>query len=247
MSMSCSGKKIPTKKADNHPTLTHNNSINNPPSTNIPFLQPVTRKITIPLQAHKWHSLKYHSIPANTVDFANNILTIKVHHSASPLIYNITKKTIPITNLSIKGHINKLIYFSDPNKQGEKKLDDFSLRFGLVLLGNKTLNWLEKQFAPAWVIEMHKLAPNTQGISYIHFLNTVNSPTLLNKKRTHPLSKYIKEHYTWLINKTGDFLYTYRFQKPLPTTGLWISTDGDDTKSQFTLTIYSIVINDLTK
>ena len=87
---------------------------------------------------------------------------------------------------------------------------------------------------------MYDLAPKNQGIDHIYFLSAVLSPTLLNVQRTHPLSQYIKEHYVWLMNKPGDFSYSYHFQNPKQTVALWISSDGDDTQSEFNLAIKKI-------
>ncbi len=197
-----------------------------------------TTSINVPLVAQHWHILKYNRLPPHVVRFVGNKMHIFVRKSASPIIYHLTLQNI--ISISITGNIDRLVNITPPINQGEKNWDDFNLRLGLVLLGNKTLNWLERQIAPQWIKYMYDLAPKNQGINYIHFLNAVISPQLLNKSRTHPLSTYIKEHYTWLMDKTGAFSYSYHFAVPKQTVGLWLSVDGDDTQSHFDLSIHNI-------
>ncbi len=206
---------------------------------------PVAQKGTtqsIPFDSNKWHSLKYSSIPANTVTFLPNSISIKVNRSASPLIYPMTEKPVLIKEISIKGEVNQLVNIKPPEQQGEKILDDFNLRLGLVLLGDKRLSWYEELLAPEWVKKMFNLASKDQGIEHIYFLSAVLSPTLLNKTRTHPLSEYIKEHYVWLMNKPGSFSYSHTFSKTKHTGALWIAVDGDGSQSEFTLKIQEISI-----
>ena len=153
-----------------------------------------------------------------------------------------TENPVFIKEISIQGEVSQLASIKPPEKQGEKNLDDFNLRLGLVLLGDKKPSWLEELLAPKWVKTMFNLAPKDQGIDHIYFLNAVLSPTLLNKTRTHPLSKYIKEHYVWLMNKIGVFSYSHTFQQPKHTGALWIAVDGDDSQSEFILKIQEIRI-----
>ena len=197
---------------------------------------------SIPFDSDKWHSLTYSSIAANTVTFSSDNISIKVNHSASPLIYPMTEKPLFIKEISIKGEVSQLVNIDPPEKQGEKNLDDFNLRLGLVLLGDKKPSLLEELFAPDWVKKMFELAPKDQGIEHIYFLNAVLSPSLVNKTRSHPLSEYIKEHYAWLMNKIGPFSYSHTFSKPKYTGALWIAVDGDDSQSNFILKIQEITI-----
>ena len=196
--------------------------------------------VLVPFDSNQWHSLRYRSIPSNVVQFFKERILIKVKNSASPLIYPMTNQPLLLTGIAIEGKIDRLIHISTPQQQGKQGLDDFILRFGLVLMGHKRLNWFQRSIAPEWIIKMYDLAPKNQGIDHIYFLNAVQSPTLLNVKRTHPLSEYIKEHYVWLMNKSGEFSYSYRFPKPKQTAALWISSDGDDTQSEFNLEIKKI-------
>ena len=195
----------------------------------------------IPLRSKgDWYILKYDSLPANQVTFSDNGLSIKVDKSASPLIYPLTEDPVLIEKVSIVGHVDKLVSIKNPDQQGQKGFDDFNLRFGLVLLGSSRLNWLKRRLASKWIVEMHNLAPKNQGIDHIDFLNAVLSSNRLNSVRTHPLSEYFKERNVWLMDKPGAFSYSHTFSNPRHTIALWISVDGDDTKSSFTLNIKHI-------
>lgn len=204
------------------------------------------QSISVPISfdSNRWHALSYSSLPSHKISFSPNALLIDVKSSASPLIYPMTNDPKAVTGISIKGHVDRLVNIPDAKKQGEEGWDDFNLRVGLVLLGSNRLNWVQKGFAPDWVKKMFNLAPKEQGIKHIYFLNAVLSPALLNKQRSHPLEKdYLKEHYAWLMDKPGAFSYSQTFNQALLTGALWISVDGDDTKSSFKIKIQEIILN----
>ena len=228
-----------SSQPDSHNT---NQPLDPPPKENIqaPVTDNSKRTFVVPFQSEKWHSLKYGSIPASEVLFNPDHINIKVRSSAAPLIYPMAHNPLSIKEVSIKGIVSSLLDISPAEKQGEKGFDDFNLRLGLVLLGKERLSWYQKAVAADWVKQMFALAPKDQGIDRIYFLNGVLSSNLINKKRTHPLSKYIEEHYVWLMNQKGSFDYTYIFDEPKKTGALWISADGDDTGSNFDLKIEGI-------
>ena len=67
-----------------------------------------SKSIVVPFNASQWHSLKYNSIPSNTVQFSKDRILIKVKHSASPLIYPMTNNPLPLTGIAIEGHVDRL-------------------------------------------------------------------------------------------------------------------------------------------
>ena len=203
----------------------------------------VVKKKVVPLGSADWYSVAYGSILPNKVFFSPGGIKIQVRSSASPLIYSMAKHPLKITEVTVKGYVNRLPNIHPVEKQGEASGDDFTLRLGLVLPGSHTLNWYQKLFAPGWILKMHSLAPRRQGIDYIYFLNAVLSPALLGKSRTHPLSTYIKEYYVWLMNRPGVFSFSHKFPHALPVVGLWLASDGDDTGSTFDLEIHKLVLS----
>jgi hypothetical protein len=120
-----------------------------------------------------------------------------------------------------------------PGKQGEKGFDDFVVRIGLVESGSRTLSWREKTIGADWVKKLFALAPPGKGISQIHFFNVGTEAKQIGHSRTHPLSNLMKETIVAVPDSNGNFAFTNRLATPLNVLPVWISCDGDDTKSSF--------------
>ncbi|MCJ8276191.1 MAG: hypothetical protein HRT44_10490, partial [Bdellovibrionales bacterium] len=143
----------------------------------------------VPLhQDGSWQKFSFTRIQQNKFTFQKNNLKIEVDSSASPLIYKFSdvKKIKSIkARFKISGDPLNLNPKLD---QGFRKNDDFSFRLGLVKKGSKSLNWMERQMAPSWVLKMYELAPKGTGIDSIHFLVATQQADLVNYVRLHPLS-----------------------------------------------------------
>jgi hypothetical protein len=200
--------------------------------------------VSVPMQLdkHHWQSLKYNSIPANQVTELAQGLQIRIDASASPLIY-VFDETQTINQVSVKGMISGLPVIPQELKQGEKGADDFPFRLGLVLEGDKTLNFVQRLIAAQWVKILFGLAPEDTGIDHIMFLNLANQgfqPTS-NILRKHPGGKgLITETYIGQIAADQDFNFSYNLRMPEKVIAFWISADGDDTGSSYALTVNSI-------
>lgn len=190
-------------------------------------------------QASLWEQEKYSHIPKNEVSFSERGILIRVIRSASPLIFRLdsTKK---VTGFHVRGEFRGLPNFADVGMQGEKGADDYALRVGFVIPGNKRLTGLKKLFAPAWVANLYSKAPDGSGLDRIQFFNVTQNPLQFGQHRVHPLSDLIQEDFFALASKVGAFDYDYVFKQPLEVSAVWISIDGDDTKSIFDVTISSI-------
>ena len=79
------------------------------------------------------------------------------------------------------------------------------------------------------------------GVDRIQFFNVTEQAQHLNYKREHPLSDLIREDYRWHLGGKPDFDLAADFDSPLEVLALWLSSDGDDTKSKF-----SVDLNHLT-
>lgn len=197
--------------------------------------------LSIPLgTAGQWQVLQFKNIPPNKVEFqAPGKMLIKVISSAGPVVHKLEKSSF-VKSLSASGSYTPRIVFPKTGKQGEKGSDDFALRIGLVVKGEQRLNWMQKKLAPQWVLKLHDLAPPGVGIERIEFVNLVDEPTLVGKSRKHPKSDLMTESFAALAQAPGKFNLTYEWPKPIEVLAIWISSDGDDTKSSFT-----IELNDL--
>lgn len=200
--------------------------------------------VVIPFNRGEWKSLEYSKIRPNTVEFSsgeNSLLKVKVDNSASPLVYKLNKSLL-VKSLSFKGKIIGKLNLQHKN-QGEVGADDFAVKVGVVVEGKKTLNFVQKMISPRWIKELYSLGGGNIGIDHIEFFNISN--TKLNwQQRTHPLSNLIIENITG-VKDSGDFDISYNFDKPLNVIAVWVSSDGDDTKSKYEIEFNEIKLEEI--
>ena len=185
-----------------------------------------------------WQLLQYTNIESNQVSFSQQGMTVQVMDSASPIIYPLDNPLL-VRRIEVSGRLSDLLHL-DADKQGLKNHDDFTLRIGLVVDGDKTLNGLQKLFSPNWVKTLFELAPEGSGVDNIYFLNAVQTPTRLGQQRQHPDSDLIDENNVWLLDKPGDFTLTHTLDDPRKVIAVWISIDGDDSHSRYSTIIKSL-------
>lgn len=187
-----------------------------------------------------WVIETYSKIPANKSTFTTEGLKVNVNKSASPLIYKFQEPR-EIKSFKVEGYLSAL--YPDFEKQGSASHDDFPLRIGFVLPGTKKLSALEKWMAAGWVVRLFSLVPKDMGLDKIVFYNMTQNKTLMGTQRIHPLSEYIQEKFSFLNIQAGDFKWEQNLETPVTAAALWISIDGDDTKSAFELQIKNLTLN----
>ncbi len=199
--------------------------------------------VSIPLdQADGWQVLEYSGIPSHEIDFTPDGMIIAVRQSASPVIFPIEPQIV--TTLKVSAEIAG-VFRLKPYRQGDKGNDDFLLRVGLVYEGDQTLNFIQRSFAAKWIKVLFDLAPRGTGVERIQFYNAYSDPLLTDTARVHPLSELMSEHFiTYVPEAVADELRTIQFEVQPETDrrvlALWISSDGDDTKSSFRVKIHEI-------
>ena len=193
-----------------------------------------------PLQnIQRWQQLSYDNIPANQISFSDNALTIQVTSSASPLIYPFSQP-LNIQSLSMRLSINGYINLSE-QQQGEANSDDFIFRMGVVYEGDKKLNALQKAFAPDWVQTLFQLAPENTGVDHINFFTVYSDDRLSLSQRTHPASELIIEHFD--VKRSGNLMeLEFHPEANQNIVALWISSDGDDTDSNYQITLSNLSV-----
>jgi len=196
----------------------------------------VLAALLIPISAPEgWQNLTFRSLPANTVHFASDGLTINVNHSASPLIYPLTKIEM-ITGFKVDLEVT-----GELNQSESHWPQDAYLRIGLVATGEKRINRVERLFVAKWIETLFKLAPKDQGIDKIYFYSLYGPAAAQpGEKRILPGSKDLILEQLVQSGATASFAFT--LPKPLPVAALWISTDGDNTKSIFQVKIKQLQI-----
>lgn len=188
-----------------------------------------------------WKLLGFNKIPQNKVTISQQKqIKIEVQKSASPLIYKLPeiKKVSQFSlQLSSEGDLSQL------NSKDFKSHfpEDFLIRVGLVARGNQTLNWFQKKIAANWVLELFNLAPPEVGLDKIYFYNVTTQKDLVGQKRNHPKSDLMVEEIIAQYPESKSI--EHKLAAPLDVVALWISVDGDDTKSTFATIIESLKLS----
>ncbi len=125
--------------------------------------------VTLPLSSSDgWLMPSYQNKPNNDFTFSDKGLLISVKESASPLFYPLAN-SCRAQRLTATGTLLGLPHLGDA-KEGIGQGDDFALRVGVVEGGDKTLNWFQRLFAPAWLRELTS-QNQTLGVKQVHFFN----------------------------------------------------------------------------
>jgi hypothetical protein len=190
-----------------------------------------------------WKVIRFQNKPPNKVVSDEGGLHISVESSANLLAYCL-KENVDVNGVLLQGSITGFPIIPEDKQQGDKQADDFAIRLGLVISGAKKLSKIEKCFAPELIKRLCELAPNSQGINHVLFLNMANDPPPEWRKRTHPVGKgLLREQICSIKDEPGDFRIKVTFQKPYDVSALCIICDGDDTKSKYQITINNIQLN----
>jgi hypothetical protein len=190
-----------------------------------------------------WKMLEFKNRPANKVASDEKGLHIKVHCSASLLVYGLEDQT-DVNSVVVDGAVTGLPRIAEGKEQGCRNADDFAIRFGLVVPGRKRLNPLEKLFAPELVRHLFEQAPNARGLDHVLFLNMANDPPPEWRKRNHRIGNgLLRERIVCLQKTAGEFRLEAEFEEPLDVLALCIICDGDHTQSEFQVTVKDIRLN----
>jgi hypothetical protein len=199
--------------------------------------------LSVPLNdAPRWEALAFRKIPANEVTFDAKGMTLEINGSASPLVHALAAPTT-VSRVRVRGSWNGALALPEDAVQGDKGFDDFVLKLGLVESGDQTLNWFQRKVAAPWIRSLFELAPKGSGVRRIHFLSTTMQDAQRGQSRVHPLSDLLYETRVTLLDAPGAFEMDVTLPEPVEVLALWISSDGDDTDSTFTLHLDEITLH----
>jgi hypothetical protein len=199
--------------------------------------------LRVPLHEQQgWQILQYSNLPPHRVSFSPDGLKMAVEASAMPVIYPL-RSPMRVAAVRVQGRVEGQLKLP-AQRQGEPKFDDYVFRLGLVESGERKLNFVQRQVAPSWVRTLFALAPEGSGISRIQFLNVGADSAAIGRQRQHPLSELIFERVVAVPRADGRFDFEYRFERPLDTVAVWLSSDGDDSGSSFTVQVERIELLD---
>ena len=201
----------------------------------------VAATLSLPLTgAEGWEVLRYRNIPPHTVGFGPDGMRIEVDASAAPVIRPLDRPR-RVRRLEARGRIEGRLQ-TTAAEQGRTGHDDYTLRVGLVEVGTTRPGWFGRQFAPAWVKRLFALAPSDLGIAGIRFYNLGLAASQIGDARQHPASDLIRERVVAVPAPDGTFTLTVDLDTPVKTTAVWISSDGDDTRSRFVVTLERLAL-----
>lgn len=186
-----------------------------------------------------WKIEQFSRVPKNEVTASAKGLLIRINGSAGPFIYPLKAKT-KITGFKISGEFLGLPKFANSSLQGEKGFDDYPLRVGFVVPGEKRLSGLKKMFAAQWVKRLYEQVQDGAGLDSVRFYNVTQNTKQVGQTRIHPSSNLLQEEFFAEVKRSGHFSYEFQFKQPIETVAVWISIDGDDTKSAFDVLISNL-------
>ena len=196
--------------------------------------------VNIPLDSQTWRLIDFGKIATNKLHHSEKSMTISVNESASPIVHQF-KTPQKITGFKVRASLKTpLAKIPDGKTQGQSNADDFILRFGLIAKGNTKLGWIERQMAPAWLLEMEKMAPQGMGVESVYFYSTCRDQRLFKKPRQNPMHSSLKEECLAFLTAKGAFVLQKQLDTPIEAIGLWIAADGDNLKQSFELEIQEI-------
>lgn len=185
--------------------------------------------LILPLDQSSWEHISFGKLKANSVVFSKNI-EIQVDSSSSFLVYPL-KKYKEVSEIIIHGSsVGKI----------KNSLEDSKLKLGLVVPGDKTLSGVKAWFAKEWIKKVYKLAPKDAGIDRLEMFIATEDKHSLGKSRLHPASDLFHERFIFNLKDKNQFKLQYKFKKKIKTMAVWLSADGDDTKSNFQTIINKI-------
>ncbi|HAG90869.1 MAG TPA: hypothetical protein DCL41_03310 [Bdellovibrionales bacterium] len=190
----------------------------------------------IPLQPTDWKILKYGSIPPNKVEFSEDHMKVSVNSSNNPIIFPL-KEPVEYSGFEASFSVS-----GNPMPAVKEWDDDALVRIGFVAEGERTMNRALLWFSPSWIKELFHLAPKGSGIDKIYFFNLGRPNQTLGQKRIFPKTKDLVSEEIVALYKEGqkDYKISHSFQKPRKIAGLWLSMDGDVTKTKFDVIVKEI-------
>jgi hypothetical protein len=187
-----------------------------------------------------WIDWGYGSLPRHQISRSAEGLRVGVNQSAGAIAYRLPAPRL-VWSVRAAGRVDGHLTVSG-DTQGQPGHDDYALRLGLVVKGDKRLGFFQRRFVPGWVRQLHDLAPAGAGISRVQFFAIGADASTVGRARQHPLHELLHEKVVAVLAPDGTFELSVPLDQPLETLGIWISTDGDDTASTFTLRLTSLTL-----
>lgn len=196
--------------------------------------------VTIPLTSLVgWQTITFSDLKPNATQPTKQGMVVEVNASSSAMVYPFSTPQ-KISRLTFRGSAEGLPKIGLAVPDEERKQDDYVLRLGLIEPGTNSLNFFERLFAPRWLNNLRKLWPDS-SFEKLTLLKVAQAEPV-GSRRIHPQSSYVEEEVVKTLAKPGNLSFTHDFSPPRSSLGLWIQSDGDGTRSQFTVYWQSLEI-----
>lgn len=184
-----------------------------------------------------WRHEKYSAYPQNEVTFSETGLVLRVDESSSPLFHKLEKNQV-ISGVRVRAQATGLPKLSPEAQDGQPGSDDYVLRLGLVQPGDYRPSWVQRLFAPKWLLNLIEVAGSDSGFSKVRFLDVTQKVGV----QKEPVSKgqWIDTQSVRQVSAPGDVSFEVKLAPAVLTSAVWLHADGDDTKSRFVVTVSKI-------
>ncbi len=159
-----------------------------------------------------------------------------------PLVYRLARPTI-VSHVRAEGEVEGRLRVK-PSDQGRSGFDDYALRLGIVEAGSRRLGRFERLTAPHWLRTLFDLAPPPTGIGRVRFLNVGVAPSQVGRARKHPMSDLLEERVVAAPDEQGYFHIDEPLAPPPTALGIWLSADGDDTGSCYSMLLHRLELTE---
>lgn len=191
--------------------------------------------------APEWREITFGDIPANRAVFAADSLRIEVRGSTSALVKQLPENFVA-GGVVVSGRIDGELAIPESELWADE-YDDAYLRIGLIEAGGKRLTPLQRIAAPRWIRDLEELfGRDGGGIGKIRCALLAPHSSWVGETRTNPKAALFEEFVAGAPGADGAFRIEWRWNEPAEIVGLWLQADGDDTGSDFNLTIESVTI-----
>lgn len=186
----------------------------------------------------RFEVLAFRHIPLTTATTTRSGLRFVVDKSAGIVVYRLPKP-MRLARVRAEGRVDGVLNVTAA-VQGAKGADDHAFKLGLVESGDRRPTMMERWFAPPWLKRLFALAPERGGIGGIWFLNVGVSTAQIGRNRTHPANDLLHERFVSAPDSGGRFAIDEAVTGRAPILALWLTADGDDTGSRYTVVVHQI-------
>ncbi len=181
-------------------------------------------------------SITYKGIAPTQYQLREKLLIATVNSSASTLLLPFSKPQL-VKRISFKWKISGKLKLKTAAIEASKQGDDSYFRVGLMVSGKASSIPF---FAPSWIKLTRQYLKHPSDGMQVYFVNAQHVP---GTTWFSPYSSSIKNFSVASVGTGSDYQkVTINLKQAVSTVGLWLVSDGDDTKSSFKVWVKDMVI-----